>query len=126
MICPSQLLWIKALRRPVESAQYASLAFDKTLRESGLLQSVGRVGHAGDNAACESCISTLKEEWIKRHRYRSRDQARHSIFRYIETFYNPRRRHSSLGGISPDEYERRFLKSQEEERIDTIKTTRAA
>jgi putative transposase len=107
-------------------SQYTSLAFGKSLRESGLLQSIGRRGHAGDNAACESCISTLKEEWIKRHRYQSRDQARLSVFRYIETFYNPRRRHSSLGGISPDEYERRCLKRQEEERIDTIETTRAA
>ncbi len=107
-------------------SQYTSLAFGRTLRESGLLQSVGRRGHAGDNAACESVISTLKEEWIKRHRYHSRDQARLSIFRYVETFYNPRRRHSSLGGISPDEYERRFLNRQEEESIDTIETTRAA
>jgi putative transposase len=107
-------------------SQYRSLLFGKTLRESGLLQSLGRVGHAGDNAACESVISTLKEEWIKRHSYQSRDQARLSIFRYIETFYNPRRRHSSLGGISPDEYERRCLNRQEEEAIDTIETTRAA
>jgi len=89
-------------------SQYTSLAFGKTLRESGLVQSMSRRGQAYDNAACESCISTLKEEWIKRHRYQSRDQARLSIFRYIETFYNPRRRHSSLGGISPDEFECRF------------------
>ena len=61
-------------------SQYTSLAFGKTLRESGLVQSLGPVGHAGDNAACESVISTLKEEWIKRHRYESRDQARLSIF----------------------------------------------
>jgi putative transposase len=107
-------------------SQYTSLAFGKTLRESGLVASMGSRGDAFDNAACESCISTLKVEWIKRHRYNSRDQARLSIFRYIETFYNPRRRHSSLGGISPDEYELRFLKRQQEERINTIETTRAA
>jgi putative transposase len=114
------------LRRPIESAQYTSLVFGRTLRESGLLQSVGRRGHAGDNAACESCISTLKVEWIKRHRYKSRDQARLSIFRFIETFYNPRRRHSGLGGISPDEYENRCQKRLKQQELDTIKTTRAA
>jgi putative transposase len=107
-------------------SQYTSLAFGKTLRESGLVASMGSRGDAFDNAACESCISTLKVEWIKRHRYRSRDQARLSIFRYIETFYNPRRRHSSLGGISPDEYEKRFQNSQQKRGIDTIETTRAA
>jgi putative transposase len=107
-------------------SQYGSLAFGKTLRESGLLASMGSRGDAYDNAACESCISTLKREWIKRHRYRSRDQARLSIFQYIETFYNPRRRHSALGGISPDEYERRCLERQDEERADTTETARAA
>jgi len=107
-------------------SQYTSLTFGKTLRESGLLASMGSRGDAYDNAACESCISTLKREWIKRHRYRSRDQARLSIFRYIETFYNPRRRHSSLGGVSPDEHELRFQKRLQEQQIDTIQTTRAA
>jgi putative transposase len=107
-------------------SQYTSLVFGRTLRESGLLQSVGRRGHAGDNAACESCISTLKVEWIKRHRYQSRDQARLSIFRFIETFYNPRRRHSGLGGISPDEYENRCQKRLKQQELDTIATTRAA
>ncbi len=114
------------LRPPVEPGQYTSLAFGRTLRESELVASMGSRGDAYDNAACESCISTLKVEWIKRHRYRSRDEARLSIFRYIETFYNPRRRHSSLGGISPDEYEKRFQKSQRKKGIDTIETTRAA
>jgi putative transposase len=71
-------------------------------------------------------ISTLKVEWVNRHRYTSRDQARLSIFRYIETFYNPRRRHSALAGISPNEYQRRCLNRQEERGIDTIETTRAA
>jgi putative transposase len=114
------------LRRPIESAQYGSLAFGRTLRESGLVASMGSRGDAFDNAACESVISTLKVEWIKRHRYRSRDEARLSVFRYIETFYNPRRRHSALGGISPDEYEMRCLNRQEAEMINTIETTEAA
>jgi putative transposase len=107
-------------------SQYTSLAFGRTLTESGLVASMGSRGDAYDNAACESCIATLKVEWIKRHRYQSRDQARLSVFRYIETFYNPRRRHSSLGGISPDEYEHRFQNRLQEEKIDTIETTRAA
>jgi putative transposase len=94
-------------------SQYTSLAFGRTLRESELVASMGSRGDAYDNAACESCISTLKVEWIKRHRYQSRDEARLSIFRYIETFYNPRRRHSSLGGISPDEYEQRCHNRQD-------------
>ena len=107
-------------------SQYTSLTFGRTLRESKLVASMGSRGDAYDNAACESVISTLKVEWIKRHRYESRDQARLSIFTYIETFYNPRRRHSSLGGISPDEFERRFPNGQPKEGIDTIETTRAA
>jgi putative transposase len=65
-----------ALRRPLELGQCTSLAFGRTLRESGLVASMGSRGDAFDNAACESCISTLKVEWIKRHRYRSRDEAR--------------------------------------------------
>ena len=68
-------------------SQYTSLAFGKTLRESGLVASMVSRGDAYDNAACESCISTLKREWIKQHRHTSRVQ-------YIETFYNPRRPHS--------------------------------
>jgi putative transposase len=107
-------------------SQYTSLAFGRTLRESGLVASMGARGDAYDNAACESVISTLKVEWIKRHRYQSRDQARLSVFTYIETFYNPRRRHSALGGISPDEYENRHLNRQKEERTDTLETPRAA
>lgn len=107
-------------------SQYTSLAFGRTLRESGLVASMGSRGDAYDNAACESVISTLKVEWIKRHRYQSRDQARLSIFRYIETFYNPRRRHTSLGGISPDEYENRCQERLQEEGFNTMETTRAA
>jgi transposase InsO family protein len=55
---------------------------------------------------CESVVSTIKEELLKRHNWRSRDEARLAVFSYIESFYNPRRRHSSLDYLSPDEYEK--------------------
>jgi putative transposase len=87
-------------------SQYTSLSFGRTLRDSGLLASMGRRGDAFDNAPCESVISTIKNELINRSRFKTRDQARLAVFDYIETFYNPRRRHSSLGQRSPDEYER--------------------
>ena len=86
-------------------SQYTSLAFGKTLRDSGLVASMGRRGDAYDNAACESFISTIKNELIRRRSWTSRDQARLAVFSYIETFYNPRRRHSALGYRSPIEYE---------------------
>jgi putative transposase len=86
-------------------SQYTSLAFGTTLRESGLVASMGRRGDAYDNAACESVISTIKNELIKRRSWTSRDQARLAVFSYIETFYNPRRRHSALGYRSPIDYE---------------------
>ena len=66
---------------------------------------MGRRGDAYDNAACESYISTIKNELIRRRSWTSRDQDRHAVFSDIETFYNPRRRHSALGYRSPDEYE---------------------
>lgn len=87
-------------------SQYTSLSFGRTLRDSGLLASMGRRGDAYDNAPVESVISTIKNELVNRSRFRTRDQARLAVFDYIETFYNPRRLHSSLGHRSPDDYER--------------------
>ena len=66
---------------------------------------MGRRGDAYDNAACESVISTIKNELIKRRSWTSRDQARLAVFSYIETFYNPRRRHSALGHLTPVGFE---------------------
>ncbi len=87
-------------------SQSTSLAFGKTLRASGLVASMGRRGDAYDNAACESFLSTIKNELIRRRSWPSRNHARLAVFSYIETFYNPRRRHSALGYRSPDEHER--------------------
>jgi putative transposase len=68
---------------------------------------MSRKGDVWDNAAMESFFSSLKQERVSRRRYRSRDEARADLFDYIERFYNPRRRHSSIGRISPMEFELR-------------------
>jgi putative transposase len=66
---------------------------------------MGSVADAYDNALAESFISTLKRELLHRHSWPSKESVRAGIFEYIECFYNPRRRHSSLGQMSPTEYE---------------------
>jgi putative transposase len=89
-------------------AQYRSLAFGRTLRDSGILASMGATGVPHDNAVTESVMATVKKECVHRHRFKTKDEARFAIFRYIEVFYNPQRRHSSLGNLSPAEFERRL------------------
>jgi putative transposase len=86
-------------------SQYTSVEFGSRLKEAGLLPSMGSVADAYDNSMAESFVSTLKRELIHRHSWPSRQMARTAIFEYIETFYNPRRRHSALGNLSPLEYE---------------------
>jgi putative transposase len=86
-------------------SQYTSLAFGRTLRDAGIVASMGSQGDAYDNAAAESCISTIKNELVHQHRFTTRDQARLAVFDYIEGFYNPHRRHSRLDHKSPIEYE---------------------
>jgi putative transposase len=95
------------LRRPLESAQYTSVAFGARCKEAGVRPSTGSVGDAYDNAMCESFFATLECELIDRHRFRSHSEARMAIFQFIEGSYNPSRRHSALGYLSPIEYERK-------------------
>ncbi len=94
-------------------SQYRSLSFGKTLRDSGIIPSMGRSGDPFESAAAESFPPSLKTELIHRSRFRTRDEARTNVFSYIEGFYNPVRRHSALGYKSPAEYERML----EEERL---------
>jgi len=89
-------------------AQYRSLAFGKCLRDSGILASMGETGMPHDNAVTESVMATIKKDCVHRHRFKTRDEARFAIFDYIEGFYNPHRRHSSLGNLSPAKFERRL------------------
>src|SRR3954451_21772678 len=97
-----------ALRRPLESAQYTSLAFGGRCREAGIRPSMGSVGDAYDNAMCESFFATLECELLARRRFASQAEDRMAVFSYIEGWYNPGRRHSALGYLSPIAYEKRM------------------
>ena len=102
---PSQLL-LEVLRRPLELTQYTSLAFGKRCREAGVVQSMGSVGDAYDNAMCESFFATLECELLDRRSFAAVSEARREVFRFIEGFYNTRRLHSALGYESPANFEK--------------------
>jgi len=91
-----------------QGSQYTSEEFQRLLADQGIACSMSRRGDCWDNATMESFFSTLKLERAHRRRYRTRDEARADLFDYIERFYNPRRKHSTLGYLSPAEFERRF------------------
>jgi transposase InsO family protein len=86
--------------------QYASYAYQGLLKEYRIIQSMSRSGNCYDNAYMESFFGTLKTELVHGERYRTRLEARLSIFEYIEVFYNRQRKHSALGYRSPEQYER--------------------
>lgn len=88
-------------------SQYTSWAFGRRLRAAGILGSMGTIGDAFDNAMAESFFSTLQAELLDRRRWETRAELASAIFSYIEGFYNPRRRHSSIGYLSPVEFESR-------------------
>ena len=96
-----------ALRRTFKSTQYTSEQFQKLLSEHGILCSMSRSGNVWDNAAMESFFSSLKTERTARKTYRTRDDAKADVFDYIECFYNVKRRHSTIGYLSPMEFENR-------------------
>jgi len=86
--------------------QYASYAYQELLRKYRITPSMGRSGNCYDNAYAESFFGTLKTELVHGERYRSRLEARLSIFEYVEVFYNRQRSHSALGYRSPEQYEK--------------------
>jgi putative transposase len=87
--------------------QYACDEYQRTLAEAEIVPSMSRKADCWDNAVVESFFSTLKQELVYRRQFTSHDEARAAIFEYVEGFYNRRRRHSTLGYLSPMEYERR-------------------
>ncbi len=88
-------------------SHYTSWAFGHRLRSAGLLGSMGRVGSAYDNAMMESFFGTLQLELLDSRTWRTRAELASAIFEWIEGWYNPRRRHTSVGDLSPVAYERR-------------------
>lgn len=109
----SALRMAREARRPApglifhsdRGSQYASAAYRAELDAHGMLASMSGKGDCYDNAVAESFFATLEFELIMRHDWHTRAEARRAIFRYIETWYNRKRRHSTLGYVSPAEYE---------------------
>jgi putative transposase len=90
-------------------SQYASHDYQRLLATNGIVSSMSRRADCWDNAVAESFFATLKTELVYQSQWKTRAQARTAIFEYLELFYNRQRRHSSLGYLSPVEFERRNL-----------------
>jgi putative transposase len=100
-----------------QGSQYTSLAFGARCREADVRPSTGSVGDCYDNAMCESFFATLECELIDRRRFQTKSEARLAIFRFIEGFYNPKRRHSALGYLSPQAFETAFHRDPKSKRL---------
>lgn len=90
-------------------SQYAAQDYRKQLEDAGIVCSMSRKGNCWDNAPLESFFATLKKELVHQEHYQNHEQAKASLFYYIEVFYNRQRRHSALGFISPNDYEQSLL-----------------
>jgi putative transposase len=97
-----------ALIRSDQGTQYGSDAWRRFCKSNGLMPSMSRKGNCWDNAVAESFFSSLKKEKIKKRIYKTRELAVADIAEYIESFYNRTRRHSHLGGVSPEDFEAAF------------------
>jgi len=117
------MAWFR--RRPAPGAlfhsdrgsQYASHEFQRRLTAYGMRSSMSRKGNCWDNAPTESFFSSLKNERVHATRYLTHQEAKADLFEYIEVFYNRRRRHSSLGLVSPEQFLRDWIKAQLAERL---------
>lgn len=106
-----------ALRKPPagcihhtdRGSQYCSHDYQKRLRQLGFKVSMSGKGNCYDNAAVETFFKTLKAELVWRHQWQTRQQVTDALFKYINGFYNIRRRHSAIGGISPADFERKMV-----------------
>jgi putative transposase len=106
-LCQRRVLGV--IHHSDQGSQYTSIAFGDRCREMRVRPSMGSVGDCYDNALCESFFATLECELIDRTRFPTQAEARLAVFDYIEGWYNPHRRHSSIDYHSPIEFERRYL-----------------
>jgi putative transposase len=106
-----------------QGSQFVSLAFGQRARAAGIAQSMGSRGDCFDNAVAESFFATLKKELIHGRAWPSKAELRTEVFEYIEVFFNRRRRHSTLGMLSPAQFERNH--HQQTEKIDSATTVAA-
>jgi transposase InsO family protein len=97
-----------------QGKQYAAGDYQKLMRHHQLIGSMSRKGDCWDNAPMESFWATLKRELVYQEKFATREEAKMKIFEYIEVFYNCQRRHSSLGSVSPAEFERLTQPTQEQ------------
>ena len=101
-------------------SQYASADYQQALRELvRQVCSMSRKGNCWDNAVAESFFATLKTELVYRRRFATRAEARQAIIDFIETFYNPHRRHSTLGYLSPMAFEMKFIEERKNREYET-------
>ena len=106
--CPS----LGLIHHSDRGVQYTSERFQNLLKEEGIICSMSGTGNCFDNAVAESFFHTLKTECVYRHSYATRAQAKQSIFEYIEVFYNNNRLHSTIGYVSPNEFENNYCKQK--------------
>ncbi len=98
-----------------QGSQFSSYDWQDFLKAHNLTQSMSRRGNCHDNAVAESFFQLLKRERIRRKVYLTRGEGKADVFDYIEMFYNPKRRHSSAGRLSPVNYEKQYF-----ERLGTV------
>lgn len=110
-------LWRRQPKDPVllhsdQGCQFTSHDWQDFLKANNFVASMSRRGNCHDNAVVESFFQLLKRERIKRKVYNTREEARADVFNYIEMFYNPVRRHSNNGGMSPVKFEKQYFVRQ--------------
>ena len=96
-----------------QGSQFSSYDWQDFCKTHNLRQSMSRRGNRHDNAVAESFFQLRKRERIRRKVYATREEWRADVFDYIEMFYNPKRRHSSSGGLSPVDYEKQYSQRQQ-------------